>query len=203
MNIIVIQGEDFIRAYEKSDDDRRVQAILKSFRNKKAIGKVLVREFETEREKDAYVQAVEDCEGWNKNYLIDYDEAEEIAELLKPSRVYIVRENFYQEDMPSECKFSFFAGANSYERAISFLTESANARDTFEEFLEKEGDFRIKNLYWKIEEQTLEMWSAESLDILKSVMELGNYAVKYGKLDYDEREVDYGVRGYYFEDKYI
>jgi len=203
MNVIVIQGEDFIRAYENSDDDRRVQSVLKSFRNKKSVGKVLVREFETEREKDAYVQAVEDCEGWNKNYLIDYDEAEEIAELLKPSRVYVVREDFYQEDMPPECRFRLFAGANSYERAIFFLAETANARDAFEEFLEKAGDFRTKNLHWEIEEQTLEMWSAESLELLKNVMELGKYAVKYGELDYSEREVDYGVTGYYFEDKYI
>jgi len=203
MNVIVIQGEDFVRAYENADDEKRVQSVVRSFFNKKAVGKVLVRKFETEGEKDAYVQAVEDCKGWNKNYLIDDYKAEEIAGLLKPSRVYVVREDFHQEDMPSECKFRLFAGANSYERAIFYLSETANAQDTFQEFLEKEGDFQTKNLYWEIEEQTLEMWSAESLDLLANVTELGKYAEKYGELDYDEREVDYGVRGYYFEDKYI
>lgn len=203
MNVIVIQGEDFIRAYENSDDEKRVQSVMKSYRNKKTNGKILVREFETEEEKEAYAQAIEDCKGWNKNYLIDWDEADKIAELLKPSRVYVIREDFHQEDMPSECKFRIFAGANSYENAISFLSVTANAGDTFQEFLEKEGDFRTKNLFWEIEEQTLEMWSAESLDLLASVRELGEYAVKYGELDYDEREVDYGVTGYYFEDKYI
>lgn len=203
MNVILIQGEDFVRAYENSDDEKRVQSVLRSAQLKKDIGKILVREFETEEEVEAYVQAIEDCEGWNKNYVIGWDEADEIAELLKPSRVYVVREDFHQAEMPSECKFKLFAGANSYERAISFLSGAANAGDTFREFLEKEGDFRTKNLYWEIEEQILEMWSAESLDLLDSVTELGNYAVKYGDLDYDQREVDYGVTGYYFEDKYI
>lgn len=203
MNVIVIQGEDFIRAYENSDDDKRVQSVVKSYRNQKTNGKILVREFETEEEKEAYAQAIEDCKGWNKNYLIDWDEADEIAELLKPSRVYVIREDFHQEDMPSECKFRIFAGVNSYERAIFFLSETANAGDTFQEFLKKENDFRTKNLYWEIEEQTLEMWSAESLDLLKNVQELGRYAEKFGELDYDEREVDYGVTGYYFENKYV
>lgn len=203
MNVIIIQGEDFVRAYENADDEKRIQSILMSSRNKKAVGQILVREFETEEEIEAYFQAFEDSKGWNKNYLIGWDEAEEIAELLKPSRVYVVREDFHQEDMPSECKFRLFAGANSYERAIFYLSETANAGDTFREFLEKEGDFQTKNLYWEIEEQTLEMWSAESLDLLANVIELGKYAEKYGELDYDQREVDYGVTSYSFEDKYI
>ena len=131
--------------------------------------------------------------------MIEWNEAEEIAELLKPSRVYVVREDFYQEDMPSECRFRIVAGENSYERAIFFLSETANAGDTFQEFLKKEDDFRTKNLYWEIEEQTLEMWSAESLDLLENVQELGNYAEKYGGLVYKESVVDFGVTGYYFE----
>ena len=29
--------------------------------------------------------------------------------------------------------------------------------------------------------------------------DIGRYAEKYGELNYQEREVDYGVKGYYFE----
>lgn len=198
MNVIVIQGEELIRGYESASDE--IQFVLKNYRNTETVGKILIKEFETEQEKQAYFQGIEDCEGWNKNYVIeDNEQSEELAALLKLTRVYVVREDFYQEDMSPECRFSLFAGANSYERAIFFLGETANAGDTFQQFLEKEGDFRTKNLYWEIEEQTLEMWSAESLDLLDSVQELGNYAIKYGELDYNEREVDYGVTGYYFE----
>lgn len=198
MNLIVIQGEEFVRGYESADDE--IQFVLKNYRYIETAGKILIKEFETEQEKLAYLQGIDDGEGWNKNYVIeDNEQAEELAALLKPSRVYVVREDFYQEDMSPECRFRLFAGANSYERAIFFLGETANAGDSFQQFLEKEGDFRTKNLYWEIEEQTLEMWSAESLDLLDSVQELGNYAVKYGELNYNEREVDYGVTSYYFE----
>ena len=198
MNVIVIQGEELIRGYESAGDE--IQFVLKNYRNTETVGKILLKKFETKQEKQAYFQGIEDCEGWNKNYVIeDNEQSEELAALLKPTRVYVVREDFYQEDMSPECRFRLFAGANSYERAIFFLGETANAGDTFQQFLEKEGDFRTKNLYWEIEEQTLEMWSAESLDLLDSVQELGNYAVKYGELDYNERELDYGVTGYYFE----
>ncbi len=202
MNVIVIQGKELIRGYESSDDG--IQFVLHSCREIKEVGKILVKEFETEQEKQAYLQGIEDCEASDSNFVIENnEETAELVALLKPSRVYVVREDFYHEDMFPTNQIKLFAGANSYERAIFFLSETANAGDTFQEFLKKEGDFRTKNLYWEIEEQTLEMWSAESLDLLESVMELGNYAVKYGKLNYYEREVDYGVKGYYFENKYV
>lgn len=198
MNVIVVHSEELVKEFEHSRNE--IKFIVNSYQNAETREKISIKEFETEKEKQAYLQGIEDSEGWNRNYIIeDNEEVEEIISLLKPSRVYVVREDFYQEDMPPECCFRVFAGANSYERAIFFLSETANARDTFEEFLEKEGDFKNKNLYWEIEEQTLEMWSAESLDLLKSVRELGRYAEKYGELAYDEREVDYGVTGYYFE----
>ncbi|MGI8669744.1 MAG: hypothetical protein ACR2J3_07830, partial [Aridibacter sp.] len=111
-----------------------------------------------------------------------------------------VREHFFQEDMEEDYRFILFAGVKSYERAISFLTETANAQDTFLEFLEKEkDDFKERSLYWEIEEQTLEMWSAESIELLNSVKELGNYAEKYGELNYKVGEVDYGITAYSFE----
>ncbi len=197
MNVIVIHGKDSVSDFENAPDEN--QFIINSFRDK-TDGNIRIKEFKTEQEKQAYIQGIQDGEGWNENYIIeDNEQSEEIIEILKPSRVYVVREDFYQEDMPPECRFRIFAGANSYERAIFFLSETANAGDTFENFLEKEGDFRTKNLYWEIEEQTLEMWSAESLDLLESVQELGRYAKKYGELNYKEDEVDYGVKGYYFE----
>ncbi len=196
MNVVVIQGEDLVKEYENAVD--KIQFVLKNH-NLAEIGNIIVKEFETEREKQAYLQGFEDGDGWNKNHFIENERAKEISDLIKTSRIYIVREDFYQENMSPNCEFKVFAGENAYERAISFLTESANARNTFTEFLKEEGDFRTKNLYWAIEEQTLEMWSAESINILENVQELGRYAEKYSELDYKECEVDYGVKGYYFE----
>lgn len=198
MNVIIIHGKDAVNDFVNSENEN--QFVIDSFRNEERSGNFRIKEFDTEQEKLAYIQGIRDGEGWSENYIIeDSEEADEIIDFLKPSRVYVVREDFHQEDMPSECRFRLFAGTNSYERAIFFLCEAANARDTFEQFLEKEGDFQTKNLYWEIEEQTLEMWSAESLDLLESVQELGRYAKKYGGLNYKESEVDYGVTGYYFE----
>lgn len=198
MNVIVVHSEELVKELEHSRNE--IKFVVNSYRNAETRGKISIKEFDTQQEKQAYLQGIEDGEGWARNYVIENnEEVEEIVSLLKPSRVYVVREDFYQEDMSPECRFRLFAGANSYERAIFFLSETANAGDTFQQFLEKEGDFREKNLYWEIEEQTLEMWSAESLDLLKSVQELGRYAEKYSGLSYQEREVDYGVRGYYFE----
>lgn len=196
MNVIVIHSEELVKEFEHADDE--VQFVIKSYRDEETSGRINIKEFDTEQERQAYLQGIEDGEGWGRNWVMEDEQTEEIISLLKPSRVYVVREDFYQEDMPTVNQIRLFAGANSYERAIFFLSEIANAGDTFQEFLEKEGNFRTKNLYWEIEEQTLEMWSAESLDLLKSVQELGRYAEKFGELVYDERAVDYGVRGFYF-----
>lgn len=198
MNLVVIQSEELIKQFENADNE--IQFILKNYQNIEIRDKILIKEFESELEKTAYLQGIEDSDGWNKVYVIEDEiQIEEIVSLLKQARVYLVRDDFYQEDMPPQCEFRIFAGANAYERATFFLTESANARDTFTDFLEEEGDFRNKNLYWEIEEQTLEMWSAESINILESIQELGRYAEIYGELDYKEREVDYGVTAYSFE----
>lgn len=194
--IVIIQGEELVKEYEQSSN--KIQFVLNNH-NFVEDGNIIVKEFETEKEKQAYLQGFEDGDGWNKNHFIENERADEIAHLIKTSRIYIVRENFYQEDMPPSCEFKIFAGENAYERAIYFLEESANARDSFVEFLKEQGDFRNNNLYWEIEEQTLEMWSAESINILENVRELGKYAEKYTELDYKEREVDFGVTGYYFE----
>ncbi len=196
MNVIVIQGEDLVKEYEQSSD--KIQFVLNNH-NFVEDGNIIVKEFETEKEKQAYLQGFEDGEGWNKNHFIANERADEIAHLIISSRIYITKDNFYQEDMPPSCEFKIFAGENAYERAIQFLAKSANAQNTFLDFLKEQGDFRTKNLYWEIEEQTLEMWSAESIDILENIRELGKYAEKYTELDYKEREVDYGVTGYYFE----
>lgn len=200
MNVVVIQGEDLLKEYEQSSD--KILFILKN-QGYCEDGNIIVKEFETEKEKEAYLKGFEDGEGWNKNYFIENERAKEIADLIKTSRIYIVSDNFFQEDMPSECKFKIFAGEKAYERAIFFLTESSNAQNTFTDFLKENGDFRTKDLYWEIEEQILEMWSAESINILENVRELGKYAEKYSELSYKEREVDYGVRGYYFEETFV
>ncbi len=196
MNLVVIQGEDLVKEYEQSSN--KIQFVLNKF-GVAEVGNIIVKEFETEKEKQAYLQGFEDSDGWNKNHFIENERAEEIAHLIKTSRIYIVREDFYQEEMSPICQFKIFAGENAYERAVWFLTESSNARDTFTEFLKEEGDFRTKNLYWEIEEQILEMWSAESIDILENIRELGRYAEKYSEIDYRERELDFGGIGYYFE----
>lgn len=198
MNVIIIHSEELVKEFEHTNNE--IQFVINSYQNEETSGRISIKEFDTEQEKQAYLQGIEDGEGWGRNYTIeDEEQTEEIVSLLKPSRVYVVREDFSQEDMLPECGFKLFAGANSYERAIFFLCETANARDTFEEFLQKEGDFQNKNLYWEIEEQTLEMWSAESLNLLESIQELGRYAEKSGELDYDEREIDFGVMCYCFE----
>jgi len=196
MNVVVIQGEDLVKEYEQSSD--KIQFILNNH-NFVEDGNIIVKEFETEKEKQAYLQGFEDGDGWNKNHFIENERAAEIAHLINNSRIYIVRENFYQKDMPPSCEFKIFAGENAYERAIQFLAESANAQNTFLDFLKEQGDFRTTNLYWEIEEQTLEMWSAESINILDNVRELGKYAENYSELNYKEREIDFGVTGYYFE----
>ncbi|MEK7725388.1 MAG: hypothetical protein AAB336_13630 [Acidobacteriota bacterium] len=199
-SVIVIQGEDLVKEYEQSDN--KIQFVLNNYTISED-GNIIVKEFETEKEKQAYLQGFEDGDGWNKNHFIANERADEIAHLIKNSRIYVVRENFYQENMPSNCEFKIFAGEKAYERAIFFLEESANARDSFVEFLKEEGDFRTKDLVWEIDEQTLQMWSAESMNVLDNIRELGKYAEKYSELVYKEREIDYGVRGYYFEDKYV
>ncbi len=196
MNVVVIQGEDLVREYEQASD--KIQFILKN-QSYCEDGNIIVKEFETESEKRAYLQGFEDGEGWNKNHFIENERADNIAHLINNSRIYIVRENFFQEDIQPNCEFKIFAGEKAYERAIWFLTESSNAQNTFTDFLKENSDFRTKDLYWEIEEQILEMWSAETLDVLENIRELGKYAEKYSDLDYKEREVDYGVTGYYFE----
>ena len=177
--IFVIQGEELLRKYESANN--RTKFILNNYKvSEENYGKIIVKEFDTAEEKHAYIQGIEDCEGWNKTYLIQNEKAEEISKLLKSSRVYIVRDNFYQEDLESNCDFKIFAGENSYNRAMIYLIGSANARDTFLEFVEKEGDFRNNNLYWEIEEQTLEMWSAETIDVFDTILELGDYTKNFG-----------------------
>lgn len=197
-SVIVIQGEDLVREYQQAQD--KIQFVLKN-RAYCESGNIIVKEFETENEKRAYLQGFEDGEGWIENHFIENERADEIVHLINTSRIYIVKDDFYQEDLPSGSAFRIFAGENAYEKAIFFLTESANAHESFVEFLKEENDFRNRNLYWEIEEQTLEMWSADSIEILKSIQELGNYANKYTEVRYREREVDYGVTGYYFEKK--
>ncbi|MGI8543414.1 MAG: hypothetical protein ACR2MD_08030 [Aridibacter sp.] len=196
--LIIIQGMDLVKECEMSESVKHF--IQNNYPKTKTTGTILVKEFETEAELNAYWQGVEDAEGWNENYVVSDKEAEEVFDFLETTRVYVVREHFFQEDMEEDYRFILFAGVKSYERAISFLTETANAQDTFLEFLEKEkDDFKERNLYWEIEEQTLEMWSAESIELLDSVKELGNYAEKYGDLNYEVVEVDYGITAYSFE----
>jgi len=200
MNLIVIQGEELVKEYEQSSN--KIQFILKN-RGIEELGNIIVKEFETEGEKAAYLQGFEDAEGWNKNYFIENERAKVINDLIKNRRIYIVRDDFYQEGITNECLFKIFAGQNAYERAVSFLIESANARESFMEFLKEEEDFRTRHLFWEIEEQTLEMWSADSIDVLENIQELGKYAQRYGDLEYKELEVDYGVKGFYFEKTYL
>lgn len=199
--LIIIQGTELVKEYEMSKNVKSF--IQNNYPKTKTTGTILIKEFETENELNAYWQGVEDAEGWNKNYVISDEEAEEVFDFLEITRVYVVREHFFQEDMEEDYRFILFAGVKSYERAISFLTETANAQNTFLEFLEKEeketDDFRERNLYWEIEEQTLEMWSAESIELLDSVKELGKYAEKYDDLNYKVGEVDYGITAYSFE----
>lgn len=196
--LIVIQDTDLVKECEMSENVKFF--VQNNYPKTQTTGTILIKEFETENELNAYWQGVEDAEGWNKNYVISDKEAEEVFDFLETTRVYVVREHFFQEDMEEDYRFILFAGVKSYERAISFLTETANAQDTFLEFLEKEkDDFKERNLYWEIEEQTLEMWSAESIELLNSVKELGNYAEKYGELNYKVGEVDYGITAYSFE----
>lgn len=195
-SVIVIQGEDLVKEYEQASD--KILFVLKN-QSYCEDGKIIVKEFATEAEKRAYLQGFEDGEGWNKNYFIENERADEIVHLVNNSRIYIVRDDFYQEDMPPTCEFKIFAGEKAYERAIWFLMESANAQESFREFLNEEGDFRNRKLHWEIEEQTLEMWSADSINVLETVRELGNYAKNHTEIDYKEREIDYGVTGYYFE----
>jgi hypothetical protein len=61
---------------------------------------------------------------------------------------------------------------------------SSNVQNRFTDFLNKNGDLHTKDFYWKIEEQILEMWSAEVLDVLENIREFGNYAEIYIDLDY-------------------
>ncbi len=199
MKVVVIQGENLVKEYEQASD--KILFVLKN-QSYCEDGKIIVKEFENEGEKKAYLQGFEDSKGWNKNHFIENERADEIASLINNSRIYIVRDNFFQEDMPSECIFKIFAGEKAYERAIWFLMESSNAQNTFTDFLKENGDFRTKDLYWEIEEQILEMWSAETFDVLENIREIGKYAEKYSDLDYKEREVDYSVTGYYFEKSY-
>ncbi|MCU0240226.1 MAG: hypothetical protein MUC29_12360 [Pyrinomonadaceae bacterium] len=195
--LIIIQGTKLVDEYQNSENRNKI--ILNNYNFLESEGNILVKEFETKAEKEAYLQGFDDCEGWNKNHIIENEKAQEISKLLKSARIYIVKEDFYQEDMQPDCSVRLFTCENAYERAIEFLIETANARDTFCDFLKNEGDFRNKNLYWEIEEQTLEMWSAESIDVLETVQELGDYARTFSEIDYQEKEVDYGVTGYYFE----
>lgn len=195
MSLVVIQGRELVKEYENAGN--KFQFLLKNYKDSSFIGNIILRDFETKNEKTAYLQGLKDGEGWNENCFIEDEEAEEIIDLLTPSKVYVVRENFYQEEMPENYSFRIFAGTKSYERAMNFLTETANAHDSFLEFLDKNGDFREKNLFWEIEEQTLEMWSAESIDLIESIKDLGLYSKNNSKLNYTE--CDYGVTGYYFE----
>lgn len=196
MNVIVIQGEDLVKKFEESAN--KIQFVLNNYSISED-GNIILKEFETEKEKQAYLQGFEDGEGWNKNHFIENERAFEISQLIKNSRIYITKDNFYQEDMPPSCSFKIFAGEKAYERAIRFLTESSNAQNTFTDFLKANDDFRTRNLYWEIEEQTLEMWSAESMDIIENIREIGSYANKYSEIHYKERDLDYEVTGYYFE----
>ena len=60
MNVIVIQGEDLIKEYEQSSN--KIQFILKNH-SVAEVGNIIVKEFETEKEKQAYLQGFEDGEG--------------------------------------------------------------------------------------------------------------------------------------------
>lgn len=184
MNVIVIQGEDLVKQYEQTSD--KILFILNN-QSYCENGNIIVKKFETEGEKKSYLQGFEDGNGWGKNHFIENERADDIANLIDNSRIYIVRDNFFQEDMPSECLFKIFAGEKAYERAIRFLTDSSNAQSSFIEFLKEEGDFRTKDLYWEIEEQILEMWSADTINVLENIREIGNYADKFSDLDYKER----------------
>lgn len=82
--VVVIQSEEFVHGFYETDNVN--QFVVDCLQDKETIGCVLIKEFETIQEKNAYLQGFEDCEGWTKNYLIEDAEARKIASFVKASQ---------------------------------------------------------------------------------------------------------------------